>query len=152
MIYMSVYILFLVDKRPRVNFFFCSQQENLFCSQQKKFVLFGTRKSLLFKTKQFLLFATRQSLLSETKEFLLFKTRESLLFETKKSTCHFLVNSADRPGICANRNQIRTNLGTIGWIRRKVACDFRFRILAQKSRGWLRFRRFFDEIDRNDPI
>ena len=34
-----------------------------------------------------------------------------------KSTCHFLVNSADRPRISLNHNQIRVNLGTIGCIR-----------------------------------
>ena len=38
-----------------------------------------------------------------------------------------------------------------GEFSRKVACDFCWCILAQKSRGWLRFRRFFDENHRNDP-
>ena len=39
-------------------------------------------------------------------------------------TRHFLVNSADRPGIYANPNQIRANPGTIGRIRPEVACRF----------------------------
>ena len=39
-------------------------------------------------------------------------------------TRHFLVNSADRPRICANPNQIRMNPGTIDWIRPKVASEF----------------------------
>ena len=42
----------------------------------------------------------------------------------KKAVSHFLVNSANRPRICANRNQIRLNPGTIGRIRQKVACGF----------------------------
>ena len=43
---------------------------------------------------------------------------------TQNAKCHCLANWANRPGICANHNQIRTNPGTIGWIRQKVACEF----------------------------
>ena len=69
----------------------------------------------------------------------------------EKSICHFLVNSADRPGIWSNCNQSRLNPGTIGRIRQKMAREFSKLQTAQKSRGWLRFRRFFDEIDRVAP-
>ena len=42
----------------------------------------------------------------------------------KKSTRHFSKNLDKRPGICANHNQIRLNLGTISRIRQKVAWEF----------------------------
>ena len=48
--------------------------------------------------------------------------------------------------------RIRLNPGTIGRIRQKVACEIFELQTAQKSRGWLRFQRFFAEIDRVDPI
>ena len=41
--------------------------------------------------------------------------------KTKKLTCHFWANFANRPGILAFRVTIRTNPGTIGKIRPKVA-------------------------------
>ena len=66
-------------------------------------------------------------------------------------TCHFLVNSADRPRVWANRDQIRPNPGTIGRIRQKMACESFELQTAQKSPGWLRFRRFLDQKDRDDP-
>ena len=53
----------------------------------------------------------------------------------KKSTCHFLVNSADRPRIWTNRNQMRPNPGTIGRIRQKMAYKVFELQTAQKSRG-----------------
>ena len=57
--------------------------------------------------------------------------------------CHSFVNSTNRPRIWVNRNQIRPNPGTIGRICQKMACEiFKLRT-AQKSRGWLRFQRFF---------
>ena len=43
---------------------------------------------------------------------------------TENFTRHFLANSADDPGICANPYQIRTDPGMIGWIRQKVASAF----------------------------
>ena len=93
-----------------------------------------------------------------SKTFLVFEARHSVCYEqdnsfvpiTKKCTCHFLVNSADRPEIWANRNQIRTNPKTIDRIRQKMACEIFELRRAQKSRGWLRFRRFSDENDRDD--
>ena len=74
-----------------------------------------------------------------------------ITWQDEKSICHFLVNSADRPGIWSNCNQSRLNPGTIGRIRQKMAREFSKLQTAQKSRGWLRFRRFFDEIDRVAP-
>ena len=47
------------------------------------------------------------------------KNRETI---QENSTCHFVVNSADRQGICANLIMIRTDPRTIGGIRPKVAC------------------------------
>ena len=35
-----------------------------------------------------------------------------IIWQDEKSTCHFFVNSADRPGIWSNCNQIRLNPGT----------------------------------------
>ena len=58
-------------------------------------------------------------------------------FEVRKFRTPFLANSADRPRIWVNRNQIRPNPGRIGRIRQKMACEiqiFEFRT-AQKSRG-----------------
>ena len=75
-----------------------------------------------------------------------------ITWQDEKSICHFLVNSADRPGIWSNCNQSRLNPGTIGRIRQKMAREFSKLQTAQKSRGWLRFWRFLDEMDRNDPI
>ena len=75
----------------------------------------------------------------------------SIIWQDQKYTCHFLVNSADRPGIWSNCNQIRLNPGTIGRICQKMACEIFKLWTAQKSRGWLRFQRFFDEIDRIAP-
>ena len=61
-----------------------------------------------------------------------FQTRH---IANEKSTCHFLANSAERPRIYANRNQIRLNPGTIGRIRQKMACEIFELRTAQKSRG-----------------
>ena len=58
----------------------------------------------------------------------------------KNKQRNFLANSADRPGIPADLIMIRTNPGTIGQIRRKVACEILEPRKAQKPRGWLRFR------------
>ena len=38
--------------------------------------------------------------------------------------CHYLANSGERPRIYANLIMIRSNPGTIGRIREKVACSF----------------------------
>ena len=64
---------------------------------------------------------------------------------------HLLANSADRPRIWTNREQIRPNPGMIGQIRQKMACASFELQTTQKSRGWLRFRRFLDEKDRGGP-
>ena len=53
----------------------------------------------------------------------LYSARHIVILHDEKSTCNFWANSAERPGICANRNQIRLNPGTIGRIRLKVACE-----------------------------
>ena len=73
-------------------------------------------------------------------------------FEVRNFARHFLANSAHRPRIWANHTQIRANPGTIGRIHQKMACEIFELQTAQKSRGWLRFRRFFDQNDRVDPI
>ena len=65
---------------------------------------------------------------------------------------HFLENAADRPRIYANLITSCTNPGTIGWIRQKMACEIFELRTAQKSWGELRFWRFLDQNDRNDPI
>ena len=44
--------------------------------------------------------------------------------KTKKLICHFWANFVNRPGILAFRVTIRTNPGTIGKIRPKVAIFF----------------------------
>ena len=75
----------------------------------------------------------------------------SIIWQDQKYTCHFLVNSADRPGIWSNCNQIRLNPETIGRICQKMACEIFKLWMTQKSRGWLRFQRFVDEIDRIAP-
>ncbi len=70
----------------------------------------------------------------------------------EKSTSHFFANSFDRPRICANRNQIRTNPG-------KWQVDF-FRVFADifpnsKTSNGLkiaRMARFFDGINHVDVI
>ena len=41
--------------------------------------------------------------------------------KTKKLTCHFWANFSERPGILPFRVKIRTNPGTFGKIRQKVA-------------------------------
>ena len=87
----------------------------------------------------------------QSRTFLMLQTRHFVCSNHQHCTCHFLVNSADRPRIWANRNQIRRNHGTIGRKRQKMECKIFELRTAQKSRGWLRFQRFFDEIDRIAP-
>ena len=143
----------------------------LFWSKTKQSSLSKTRQSSLSKTKQSSLSTTKQSSLSKTKQshfsylytyhyiimslhyhhFIISHHQDIVVIPTQEKTPkfqnftrHFLANSADRPGICANHNPIRKNPGTIGWIRQKVAGQFflcfspsfseKLRT-AQKSRG-----------------
>ena len=86
-----------------------------------------------------------------SRTFFVLRRKHFVCSNHQQCTCHFLVNSTDRPRIWANRDQIRPNPGTIGRIRQKMACESFELQTAQKSRGWLRFRRFLDEKDRGGP-
>ena len=59
-----------------------------------------------------------------SRTLLVLRTRDFVCSNHQQCTCHFLVNSTNRPRIWANRNQIRPNPGTIGRIRQKMACEF----------------------------
>ena len=61
---------------------------------------------------------------ARSKTFLVLRTRDFVCSNHQQCTCHFLVNSTNRPRIWANRNQIRPNPGRIGRIRQKMACEF----------------------------
>ena len=83
------------------------------------------------RSKTFRVFEAGHSLCSKqdipcvrNRTFLVLRTRDFLCSNHQQCTCHFLVNSANRPRIWANRNQIRPNPGTIDRIRQKVACEF----------------------------
>ena len=121
--------------------FFCSKQD-IPCVGSKTFLVFEARHSVCSK---------QEIPCVRCRTFLVLRTKHLLCSNHEKCTCHFLVNSADRPRIWANLNQIRANPGTIGRIHPKMACEIFELQMAQKSRGCLRFRRFFDGIDRDDP-
>ena len=57
-----------------------------------------------------------------SRTFLVLRTKNFVCSNHQQCTCHFLVNSTNRPRIWANRNQIRPNPGTIGRILQKMAC------------------------------
>ena len=97
------------------------------------FIIFPQQKHDIpcVRRRAFLVFEEGHSLCSKKdiscvrgRTFLVFEEGQSLCSNHEKCTCHFLVNSADRPRIWANRDQIRTIPGTIGQIRQKVARGF----------------------------
>ena len=65
-------------------------------------------------------------------------------------TRHFLANSANRPGICANHDQIRPNPGTIVRIRQKVACRFSCVFLSKFCQNFERLENREDSSDFDD--
>ena len=106
--------------------------------RRRTFVVFEEGHSLCSKkdilcvrSKTFLVFEAGHSLCSKqdipcvrSRTFLVLRRRHFVCSNHQQSTCHFLVNSADRPRILANHNQIRTNPGMIGRMHQKVASAF----------------------------
>ena len=82
---------------------FCPKHENLLCSKHDNLV--SSKQNNLFCLKQENLFCSKQKNLFCPKQ--------------EKSTCHFLMNWADRPGIWSNCNQIRLNARRIIRVRQK---------------------------------
>ena len=126
----------------------CSKQD-ITCAQGRTFLMFEAGHSLWSKrnvpcvpNRTFLLFEAgrsvclRQDILCvRSKTFLVLRTKDFVCSNHHQCTCHFLVNSAHRPRIWANRNQIRPNPGRIGRIRKKMACEIFELRTAQKSQG-----------------
>ena len=92
----------------------CSKHE-FPCVRSKTFLVFEAGHSLCSK---------RDILCVRSRTLLVLRTRDFVCSNHQQCTCHFLVNSTNRPRIWANRNQIRPNPGTIGRIRQKMACEF----------------------------
>ena len=64
------------------------------------------------------------------------RTGHLLCSNHEKCTCHFLVNSADRPRIWANHNQIRANPGTSAEFTKKWRAKFsNFKRLKNREDG-----------------
>ena len=107
----------------------CSKQD-VPCVRSRTFLMFEEGHSFCV-TKDIPCARRRNSLcLKEdipcvrSRTFLVLRTRHLLCSNHEKCTCHFLLNSVDRPRIWANRDQIRTIPGMIGQIRQKVAGGF----------------------------
>ena len=124
-------------------------KKDILCVRSKAFLVFEAGHSVCSKqdipcvrSRTFLVFEARHSLCSKqdipcarSRTIFVLRTRHLLRSIHEKCTCHFLVNSADRPRIWANHNQIRANPGTIGRIRQKMACEIFELQTAQKSQG-----------------
>ena len=115
----------------------CSKQD-ISCASEKSSPVFQA-KHLLCAKENISCVPSKTFAVFQRKQFLCSTEDISCVPITKKCTCHFSANSADRPEICGNYNQIRTNPWTIGRIRQKMACKICELRTAQKSRGWLRF-------------
>ena len=107
--------------------FLCST-EDISCVRSKTFRVFEARHCVCSKqdipcvrSKTFLVFERKHSLCSK-QDIPCVANTDFVSSKHQQCTCHFLVNSTNRPRIWGNRNQIRPNPGTIGRIRQKMAC------------------------------
>ena len=114
----------------------CSKQ-NIPCVRNKTFRVFEAGHSVCSKqdipcvrSRTFLVFEAGHSLCSKqdilcvrSRTLLVLRTKDFVCSNHQQCTCHFLVNSANRPRIWANPNQIRPSPGTIDRIRQKMACE-----------------------------
>ena len=91
------------------------QKQDIPCARSRIFLLLQAGRSLCSK---------QDIRCVPSRTFRLLRTGHLFCSNHEKCTCHFLVNSADRPRIWANRDQICTIPGTIGQIRQKVARGF----------------------------
>ena len=128
----------LAPSRNNRSFVNCSARlkQNILCVRSTTRLVFETENSLCRKQnipcvpdRTFLVLHAEHSLCSKqnipcvrSRTFLALRARDSVCSNQHHCTCHFLVNSTNRPRISANRNQIRPNPGTIGRIRQKMAC------------------------------
>ena len=101
----------------------CSKHD-IPCVRIKTFLVFKAEHSLCPRKKPSLC-SKPDIACVRSRTFLVLRTRHLRGSNHEKCTCHFLSNSADRPEIWANHNQIRANPGTIGQIELQTAPKWR---------------------------
>ena len=120
----------------------CSKKD-IPCVQRRTFLVFEEGHSLCSRKdipcvpgRTLLVFEARhKDPCVRSRTLLVLRTEDFMRSNHQQCTCHFLVNSTNRPRIWANRNQICPNPGTIGRIRQKMACKIFELQTAQQSRG-----------------